>query len=157
MTPRNAVSHVQFELATVVSFPCVYVQSGTGNEPVGFSARLPPSTGNSAPVTIDAASDTRNSTGPTISRGSPMRPIGIPDRTRWTRSALLGSATIPRQPAFKNWHGWMPFTRMPWCPHSTASSRVSWLTPLLLAPHTMLPRPTDDALAIELTLTTLPP
>src|SRR3954469_15690098 len=46
--------------------------------PPGLSARLPPSTGRTAPVTMRAASEARKITGPTISSGSTKRPIGMP-------------------------------------------------------------------------------
>ena len=81
--------------------------------PAALNARLPPSTGSNTPVTIAAASDTRKSTGPTISCGSPSRLAGIPERNLSIRPSPRATIASLR-PGVRNWHGWMAFTRMPW-------------------------------------------
>ena len=47
-----------------------------------FTARLPPSTGNITPVTMDAAAEARNDTGLTISGGSAQAAEGMPESER---------------------------------------------------------------------------
>jgi hypothetical protein len=70
--------------------------------PPAFIARFPPSTGRSTPVTIDAASDTRKITGPTISRGSPSRFSGMPERNFSRIAPSDGSSRRWRRPGVRN-------------------------------------------------------
>ena len=82
--------------------PGHHVASIDGRLPPALNARLPPSTGRLTPVTMDEAGDARNRIGPTISSGSPMRPIGMPPIIRSTVRRRAGSATRPRSPLLRN-------------------------------------------------------
>jgi hypothetical protein len=93
---------------------------------------LPPSTGITAPVTHDEASEARKIAAPLMSSGWPKRPAGMPPRnvSRKAGTSFMRAAS----PWFMTCAGTMQFTRTPRPAHSVLSSRVIWMTAAIAMP-----------------------
>src|SRR5262245_52048363 len=94
-------------------------------------AVCPPSTGITAPLMYDAASDATKAMTLAISRGCAKRPLST--RGRVPSGSLRLRATYPFTRSVKVRPGQIALARRPCCPYSTQSWRVKPMMPALLA------------------------
>ena len=96
-----------------------------------FPADSPQSTGRTAPVMAEAASEARKATARATSTGSTMRPSG------YQRSSCLSTSGLRRARSFQSGVRTVPgqtmFARMLYRPNSSASARVRLIMPAFAA------------------------